>query len=78
LAWSRAHQALAFEISVGLQHRVRVDGQFGDDLLSGWQLVTRFEQAQLQGLMDLVDQLEVGGHSRSGVQLELDHEPTFH
>ena len=78
LARSGADQALALQIAVGLQHRVRVDGQFGDDLLGGRQLVTRLEHAQLQGLVDLLDQLEVGGDPRSGVELELDHEPTFH
>ena len=71
-------QSLALEIAVGLEHRVRVDRQLGDHLLGRRQLVARLEQAELQGLMDLLDQLQVGRHARSGVELELDHGPPFH
>jgi hypothetical protein len=51
------HQPLAFEVAVGLQHRVRVDRQLCDDLLRGRQLVTGFKEAELERLMDLLDEL---------------------
>jgi len=68
-----SHQTLALKVPVGLEHRVRIDRQLGDNLLSRRQLVARFEQAKLQGLMNLLDQLQIGGDTGSGVQLKLDH-----
>ncbi len=47
-----------------------------DDLLGRRQLVARLEQAELQGLMHLLDQLQVGGDAGTGVELELDHDPS--
>src|SRR5229473_1506253 len=76
LARPGARQALAFQVAVRLEHRIRVDGQLRDDLLGRRQLVTWFEEAELQGVMDLLDQLEIGGHARSGIELELDHFPS--
>ena len=70
-----AHQALPFQVAVGLEHRVRVDRQLGDDLLGGGQLVARLQEAEPQSVMDLLDQLEVGGDTGNGVELELDHDP---
>ncbi len=78
LAGPGAHQALTLEVPVGLEHRVRVDRQPGDDLLGRRQLVTWLEKPELQGLMDLLDQLQVGGDAGSRVELELDHSPSFH
>ena len=75
LARPGAHQALALQVAVGLEHRVRVDRQLGDDLLGGRQPVARLQQAEPQGLVDLLDQLQVGGDARGGVELELDHHP---
>ena len=69
-----ADQAFSFEVPVGLEHRVRVDRQLGDHLLGGRQLVSGLEDAELQGLVDLLDQLQVGGDARSGIELEFDHE----
>ncbi len=71
-------ETLAFQIAVGLEHGIRVDGQLSDDLLGRRQLIARLEEAQLQGLVDLLDQLQIGGDSRSGVQLEFDHHSSFH
>ncbi len=64
--------------AVGLEHGVRVDGQFADDLAGRGQLISRFEETQLQGLMHLLDQLEVGGDTRCRVELEFDHHSSFH
>jgi hypothetical protein len=55
-------------------HRVRVDGQLGDNLLRGRQVVTPLEHAHPQGLMDLLHQLQVSGDARRLVELELDHQ----
>ena len=49
------------EIAVGLEHGIRVDRQLGDDLLGRRQLIARLKQAELQGLVNLLDQLQVGG-----------------
>ena len=61
LAGTRAHEALPFEVPVGLKHRVGIDRQLGDHLLGRRQLVSWLEDAELQCLADLLDQLQVGG-----------------
>ena len=73
-----AHQTLPLEVPVGLEHGVGVDRQLGHHLLGGRQLVARLEEPELQRLMDLLDQLQVGGDARGGVELELDHPLSFH
>jgi hypothetical protein len=72
------HQSLPLQVAVGLEHRVGVDRQLGDDLLRGRQPVARLQQAEPQGIADLLGQLEVGGDTRGGVELELDHDHLFH
>ena len=72
------HQALAFEVAVRLEHGVGVDRQLRDDLLRRRQLVTGLEQSELQRLVDLLDELEVGGDARARVEVELDHIAPFH
>jgi hypothetical protein len=41
------------------------------------QLVSRLEEAELQCLMDLMNQLEICGHARTRVELKLDHNSPF-
>ena len=55
-------QLLVLELAVGLEHGVRVDGDLVDHRLDGGELVT-LEQAEAQGLTDLVDDLPVGRHA---------------
>jgi hypothetical protein len=69
-----AHQPGPLELAVGLVHRIRVDGQLGDDLLRGRQLVTRLQHPHPQGLVNLLYELHVGGDARRLVELELDHQ----
>ena len=66
-------QALVLELPVGLEHRVRVDGQLRHHLLDGGQLVALAQEAESQRLADLLDDLEIGGHAGAAVQVELDH-----
>ena len=72
-AGAGAGQSLVLQLPVGLQHRVGVDGQLADHLLDRRQLVAFPQQAQAEGLADLLDDLEVGGDARTTVQVELDH-----
>ena len=65
-------EALGLELAVGLGHRVRVDGQRGDHVPDLGQLVAGLEVAETQGVLDLVDELQVGRHARGGVEPELD------
>jgi hypothetical protein len=57
--WPGRHQALLFQLAVGLEHRVRVDRQPGGHVLDLGQLVALVQQAQPQRVPDLVDQLQV-------------------
>jgi hypothetical protein len=66
---------LDFELPVSLQHGVRVDGDLGDDFFYGWQPVAGLEHPHAQGLFDLLDDLEVGGHPRREAQLEAERLP---
>jgi hypothetical protein len=75
LTWSRAHEALTLKVTVSLQNRVRVDRQLGNDLLRRRQLVARLQEAKTQGLMDLLDKLQIGSYTARCVELEFDHNP---
>ena len=46
---------------------------FATTCCSGRQLVPGFEQAELKCLVDLLDELEIGGYAGRRVELELDH-----
>ncbi len=61
------------ELPVGLEHRVRVDGDAGDHVLDGGQLVALLEQPEAHGVPHLLDELHVGRDARAGVQMELNH-----
>ena len=77
LARAGADQTFSLKVAIGLKDRVRVYRQLGNDLLSRRQLVAWLEESQLQGLMDLLDQLKISGDTGAGVKLELDHDHTF-
>jgi len=62
-----------FEFAVSLEHRVRIDRQVRDHIFDRWQLVTRDEQAQSKRSTYLLYELLVRRHSRSAVQMKLDH-----
>ena len=65
-------EALGLQLPVGLGHRVRVDGQRGDDVADLGQLVAGLEVAETQRVLDLMDELQVGRHAGGGVEPELD------
>jgi hypothetical protein len=73
LARASPHQPVPFEVAIRLEDGVGVDGELGDDLLGGRQLVARLQDAYSESLVDLLDELHVGGDARPEVQLELDH-----
>src|ERR1700722_16365367 len=73
LAGPRTDQLLALEVAVSLQHGVRVDRELRDHLAGGGQLIARPQHSQPERLPNLVDQLEVSGYARSGVELKLEH-----
>ena len=64
-------QALGLQFAVGLEHRVRVDGQRGDRVPDLGQLVAGLEVPELQRVLDLMHELQVGRHARGGVEPEL-------
>ena len=70
-------EALAVELAVGLEHGVRVDRQARDDLLDRRELVARMQDPEAQRLLDLLDDLEIGGDARASVEAELDHFPSL-
>ena len=68
-----AMRPVVLELAVGLQHRVRVDGEMGDDVLHRRELVTLVQQPEAQGLLHLLDDLQVRRDARAGVEMEVDH-----
>lgn len=60
------------ELGVGLEHRVEIDGQRADRLLDRRQPVSFGEVTEPEGLLDLVDELEVGRHAGTGLEPEPD------
>ena len=77
LARAPGGQALVLKLAVGLQHRVRVDGQRGDHVPDLGQLVTRLEVAKSQRVLHLLHELQVGRHPRVRIQPELDRAVPF-
>ena len=75
LARPARRQALGLQVTVGLQHRVRVDGQRGDHVPDLGELVAGLEVAQPQRVLHLLDQLQVGRHAGGGIQPKLDRRP---
>ena len=65
-----------FQLPVGLQDRVRVDRDCGDDLFRRGKLVTGSKEAHTKRLFDLLHQLEIRGNSRGRVQLKSDRLPS--
>ena len=68
-------QALVLKLAVGLEHRVRVDRQRGDHVPDLGQLVAGLEVAQPQGVLHLLDELQVRRHAGGRVEPELDRRP---
>lgn len=60
------------EMSIGLEDRVRVDGQIGDDVLHPREPVTGEQITEAESLLDLMDDLEIGGDTRGAVETEAD------
>ena len=68
-------QARVLELLVGLEHRVRVDGQRVHRVLDRRQLVALAQQAEPQRMPYLLDDLLVRRQARTRVQVKLDHGP---
>src|SRR5204863_3158333 len=71
-AGSAVHEALALELAVRLQHGIWVDRQFLDDLPGGRKAVARSEHFVAHGVLDLLDELQVGRYARPRVEVESD------
>ena len=68
---SLAH-AIVLELAVCLLHRVGVDGELEHHLLDRRQLVADVEDPHAYGLAHLLDELQIGRHTRVGPQVEGD------
>ncbi len=66
-------QALVLELAVGLEDRVRVDREVAHDLFDRRQLVALAQEAEPEGLPDLLDDLQVGRDAGARIEMELDH-----
>src|SRR5438067_798153 len=60
------HEPLAFELAIRLEHGVGVDGDRGDDLLHGRKLVAPLEEAEAEGCLGLLHELEVRCEAGAG------------
>jgi hypothetical protein len=67
-----------FELAIRLEDGVGVDGDLGDDVFHGRELVADVEDAEAQGLADLLDELEIRGQARARVDAELDHDSSIY
>ena len=65
-------KTLGLEFAIRLEHRVRVDGQRGDRVSHLWELVAGFQIAEPQRVLDLLNELEIGGHPGPWVEPEFD------
>ena len=72
LAGPSYREALRLQLLVRLQHGVRVDRQFPDHVADLRELVAEREVTEPQRMLDLVHELQVRRHARSGVEAELD------
>ena len=66
-------EPVALQLAVGLEHRVGVDRQPGDDVLDRRELVPLAQQPEPQRLPHLLDHLQVRRDTGPAVQRELDH-----
>ena len=71
-ALSTFDESCVLELPVGLEHRVGVDGHFGDDLLDRREPVPDLEHAHGDGPFHLLNELQVRRHARAAVQVEAD------
>src|SRR5260370_484934 len=73
LAGPAGNEAIALELAVCLEHRVRVDRELRYHLPGGRKLVTRPEPADPDRVANLLDQLPVGGNARCAIKAEFNH-----
>jgi hypothetical protein len=71
-------QSLLFQIPVRPVHGVGVDGDLPDHIADGGELVAGPEQAEAQGVTDLVDELAVRGNTGPPVEPEFDGRRRLH
>ena len=64
-------EAFRLQLLVGLEHGVRFDRQLRNHV-ADLRLVAEHEVSQPQRVLDLMDELQVGRHTRSEVEAELD------
>ena len=67
------NQALMFKVAVGLQDRIGVNGQTGADFPSRWKPVPSPESSEQDSLPNLLYELKVRRHPRSGIKAEVNH-----
>jgi len=70
---ARNDKPFVVELSVRLQHGVRVDRECPDDVLHGRQLVAGHQDAETDGLPDLLHELEVRRDAGALVEVKDDH-----
>ena len=73
LAGPTGHQAVALELAVRLEHRVRVDGELRHHFPGGRKLVTGLEPTNPDCPSNLLDNLPVGGDPGRPIEAEFNH-----
>ena len=59
-----AHKPVMFELAICLEHGVRIDRKASNDVFDRRQLVALAQEAETEGLADLVDHLKIGRDAR--------------
>jgi hypothetical protein len=65
---------VVFQLSIGLEHGVGIDGEARHHVLYGGELVAYLEQSESQGAANLVHQLQVWCDTGTRVEMKLDHD----
>src|SRR5690348_14396979 len=72
-AGSPLDEAFVLQLSVCLEHGVRVDRDGSDDFLHSGQLVTGAEHPEAERVLHLLDDLEIRSDPGAALEPELDH-----
>ena len=72
LPGAAGRQALVLQVPVGLEHRVRVDGEGSDHLPDFRELVSLDKNAEPQRALNLLDDLQVGRDTGARIESECD------
>ena len=70
--WPAVPEALALKLAVRLQHGVGIDREVLDDLARGWKAIARPKHVVADGVLHLLNELQICRDARPSVEVERD------